>query len=433
MSAASIRSRLGALRRRVLGTGTAPEVQARLDHQDRALHDITAALQQVQAVVPPPGTDRAEALVELQRRVDALELHLPELLGLWSSTGGTQRRLQRQLDERAESLAQHATSIEELWQRIEFVRREVLYELRYSDAERAAAPASDGPEVRVVDADRVAAVTAEGGLRLNLGCGHLPMADYVNVDIRELPGVDVVAPIDQLPFDDGTVTEIHSAHVLEHFPQEDLQRRLLPYWRDKLEPGGVFRGDGARWRLHARRPRPRRDLLRGPAGGPLRRPGVRGRLPLHDVRCRDAVGAAGRRRVHRHRGRGRGPPQRHLPRAAGRGPPARVSPMSADTSSGSGAAVSVVINTLDRADALELLLDALTRITYRDFEVVVVVGPCTDHTDEVLDRWAGSVKVLRCPEPNLSMSRNIGIAAAAADTWPSSTTTPCPSRPGSTS
>lgn len=241
MSAASIRSRLGALRRRVLGTGTAPEVQARLDHQDRALHDITAALQQVQAVVPPPGTDRAEALVELQRRVDALELHLPELLGLWSSTGGTQRRLQRQLDERAESLAQHATSIEELWQRIEFVRREVLYELRYSDAERAAAPASDGPEVRVVDADRVAAVTAEGGLRLNLGCGHLPMADYVNVDMRELPGVDVVAPIDQLPFDDGTVTEIHSAHVLEHFPQEDLQRRLLPYWRDKLEPGGVFR------------------------------------------------------------------------------------------------------------------------------------------------------------------------------------------------
>jgi glycogen(starch) synthase len=81
----------------------------------------------------------------------------------------------------------------------------------------------------------------------------------------------------------------------------------------------------------------------------------------------------------------------------------------------SGAAVSVIINTLDRADALQLLLDALTRITYRRFEVVVVVGPCTDHTDRVLDRWAGAVKVLRCPEANLSMSRNIGIAASAAD------------------
>ena len=81
----------------------------------------------------------------------------------------------------------------------------------------------------------------------------------------------------------------------------------------------------------------------------------------------------------------------------------------------SSGAVSVIINTLDRADALEILLDALTRITHRRFEVVVVAGPCTDHTDEVLDRWAGAVKVLHCPEPNLSMSRNIGIAAAAGD------------------
>ncbi len=241
MNVASIRARLGAVRRRVLGTGTAPEVQARLDHHDRALHDITAALQQVQAVVPPPGSAASAGLAELQRRVDVLEEHLPELLGLWSSAGGTQRRLQRQLDERAASLEQHATSIEELWQRVEFVRREVLYELRYSDAERAAAPAGDAPEPHVVDPERVAAVTADAGLRLNLGCGHLPMGDYVNVDMRELPGVDVVAPIDQLPFGDGTVEEIHSAHVLEHFPQEDLERRLLPYWRDKLRPGGVFR------------------------------------------------------------------------------------------------------------------------------------------------------------------------------------------------
>jgi hypothetical protein len=241
MNAASLKVKLGALRRRLLGTGTAPEVQAHLEHHDRALSDITLALQQVQAVVPPPGSSAAVGLVELQRRVDTLEEHLPELLGLWSSAGGTQRRLQRQLDERAASLSQHSTSIEELWQRIEFVRREVLYELRYGDAERSDPAGSEAPEVRVVDEARVAAITADGGLRLNLGCGHLPMDDYVNVDMRELPGVDVVAPIDQLPFDDGTVAEIHSAHVLEHFPQEDLQRRLLPYWRDKLRPGGVFR------------------------------------------------------------------------------------------------------------------------------------------------------------------------------------------------
>lgn len=82
---------------------------------------------------------------------------------------------------------------------------------------------------------------------------------------------------------------------------------------------------------------------------------------------------------------------------------------------GSPPPVSVVINTLDRADALGVLLDALTRITYRQIEVVVVAGPCSDHTNEVLARWEGAVKVLRCPEANLSMSRNIGIAACAAD------------------
>ncbi len=77
--------------------------------------------------------------------------------------------------------------------------------------------------------------------------------------------------------------------------------------------------------------------------------------------------------------------------------------------------VSVVINTLDRADALEKLLRALEQITYPDFEVVVVVGPCSDHTDQVLAGWEGRVKHLRCSEANLSMSRNIGIEACAAE------------------
>lgn len=77
--------------------------------------------------------------------------------------------------------------------------------------------------------------------------------------------------------------------------------------------------------------------------------------------------------------------------------------------------VSVVCNTLDRADALERMLQSLELLTYPQMEVVVVAGPCRDHTDEVLERWADRIKVRRCPAPNLSMSRNIGIAAAAGD------------------
>jgi glycosyltransferase involved in cell wall biosynthesis len=77
--------------------------------------------------------------------------------------------------------------------------------------------------------------------------------------------------------------------------------------------------------------------------------------------------------------------------------------------------VSVICNTLNRADALANLLASLRQLTYPSFEVVVVAGPCTDHTMEVLEAHRDEIKILRCPRPNLSMSRNIGICAAAGD------------------
>jgi SAM-dependent methyltransferase len=66
--------------------------------------------------------------------------------------------------------------------------------------------------------------------------------------LRELPGVDIVASVNALPFDPGTVDEISYAHLLEHFPQEQLLRQLLPRWFKLLKPGGRFRAvvpDGA--------------------------------------------------------------------------------------------------------------------------------------------------------------------------------------------
>ncbi|MBA3765316.1 MAG: glycosyltransferase, partial [Actinobacteria bacterium] len=77
--------------------------------------------------------------------------------------------------------------------------------------------------------------------------------------------------------------------------------------------------------------------------------------------------------------------------------------------------VSVVINTYNRAQSLESTLRALRQLDPVDLEVVVVNGPSTDGTKEVLDRWDRWVKVGHCPERNLSMSRNIGIAMAAGD------------------
>lgn len=76
---------------------------------------------------------------------------------------------------------------------------------------------------------------------------------------------------------------------------------------------------------------------------------------------------------------------------------------------------SIVVNTFNRASCLERLLASLARLEGTSFEVVVVNGPSTDHTAEVLAGYADRIKVASCDTANLSRSRNIGIAAAAGD------------------
>lgn len=141
---------------------------------------------------------------------------------------------------------------DELEQRVEFVRREALYEVRYAAAARPApqagmsslpfspAPAAVRP-ARILAPGRLAAQVMAGAVRLNVGCGHRPDADRLNVDMRELPGVDIVATADALPFEPSSVQEIFSSHVLEHFPREQLRRQILPGWVRLLRAGGELR------------------------------------------------------------------------------------------------------------------------------------------------------------------------------------------------
>lgn len=75
---------------------------------------------------------------------------------------------------------------------------------------------------------------------------------------------------------------------------------------------------------------------------------------------------------------------------------------------------SVVVCTYNRAQVLGRCLEALRRLDYPEFEVVVVEGPSTDHTKEVLDRFP-DVKRVTNETRNLSVSRNLGIAAAAGE------------------
>jgi len=76
---------------------------------------------------------------------------------------------------------------------------------------------------------------------------------------------------------------------------------------------------------------------------------------------------------------------------------------------------SIVINTIDRAHSLITLLKALEHQKYQNFEVIIVVGPTNDNTIDVLKEYEGRIHLIRCPTANLSMSRNLGLRAAAGD------------------
>ena len=72
--------------------------------------------------------------------------------------------------------------------------------------------------------------------KLNIGCGtHVP-ADWVNLDIVSLPGVDVVHDIENLPlpFANDQFSEILCQDVLEHVEYIPVLRDL----RRILKPGG---------------------------------------------------------------------------------------------------------------------------------------------------------------------------------------------------
>lgn len=75
-------------------------------------------------------------------------------------------------------------------------------------------------------------------MKVNLGCGPRPIEGFVNVDLLELPGVDVHADVrGPLPFEDGSVDLLYASHVLEHLATAEVPETLRE-WRRVLRPGG---------------------------------------------------------------------------------------------------------------------------------------------------------------------------------------------------
>jgi predicted SAM-dependent methyltransferase len=77
--------------------------------------------------------------------------------------------------------------------------------------------------------------------RLNWGCGEHPEPGWLNSDIKDVPGIDIVADVRTgLPLDSDSIDYITSIHALPELPYPDLVPALTEL-RRVLKPGGVLR------------------------------------------------------------------------------------------------------------------------------------------------------------------------------------------------
>jgi SAM-dependent methyltransferase len=73
---------------------------------------------------------------------------------------------------------------------------------------------------------------------LDIGCGRKKLPGAIGLDQLPLPGVDIVADLNEaLPFDDETFDAVHADQVLEHVP--DLVMVVYEAHRI-LKPGGML-------------------------------------------------------------------------------------------------------------------------------------------------------------------------------------------------
>lgn len=154
------------------------------------------------------------------------------LVSLQNSAKGSLQQVQAQI-------ADYRAQIDDYRGRLEFVRLEILEQCGSSTREKRDRNASLKP--KILTPEKYNAALAADKVLVNIGCGHKPIAGYLNVDRRNLPGVDIVAEAVGLPFESGTISEIYAAHLAEHFTLSTLKNTVFPYWLDMLIPQGILK------------------------------------------------------------------------------------------------------------------------------------------------------------------------------------------------
>ena len=204
-------------------------LRVELDSQRGGIENLQSQLASLRSEFEANREIVNSTLDGLAADVRVLVRNLPIVMNTIASQNAMSRDQQR----RIRSLEPVSAGLAYLTDRIEFVRKELLFEQRYRGETSAPVRAT---EPKILNPEKLKLMGHE--IRVNIGAGHISLPEYLNVDVRELPGIDIVADVTDLPFESGELTEIFSSHVLEHFPVEELKRRVLPYWVGLLKHGG---------------------------------------------------------------------------------------------------------------------------------------------------------------------------------------------------
>ncbi len=116
-----------------------------------------------------------------------------------------------------------------------------LAELPHIEAEWLATPAkSEQSDARSAGGAIPERSERDGDpIKINLGCGEVPIENYINVDLHD-DRADVKMDARNLAFADQSVDEIYSSHLLEHLGKHDVPVALKE-WARVLKPGGLLR------------------------------------------------------------------------------------------------------------------------------------------------------------------------------------------------
>ena len=224
------------LQQRNAADGRYAEQQALLEAHGQAIGGLRQAVARNESALQSGHDALRKELDALRHDCDALRSGQPDV------EEAIRHHLEAEIFKQADHVNRRLDQQRiELDNRIEFQRQELLFELRYSAARHGTAEESARPAPRILNAGKLDGQRRQGAIRLNVGCGHKIEPALINVDMRELPGVDVISTVDRLPFASGEVAGIYCAHLLEHFPLEQLRRSLLPDWVGLLQPGGELR------------------------------------------------------------------------------------------------------------------------------------------------------------------------------------------------